>query len=499
VSYFGGFARPGEPDPFTPFSYQREFMDYMSTHTPDDPAHAICVWPRRHGKDMVALFQMLCMAHDAPGVYWHGLPTYEQARKSCWMAFRNDTNRRLMDSVFPREIRRRPSEFSPQAEMLVELHNGSIIQFVGSDSIDSIVGSGPRGLNASEYSLWKPSAYDYVRPMLREAKGWSAFLFTPRGRNHAYKMLERARRIPRWHTSHLNIFTAGRYTEDEAKKIMTDELREGMLEELVRQEYLCDFGAALVGSYWGDLIENVEARGDVETAFDYQGTPVFVAWDLGISDMTAMWAWTYEDDQFSILAHYQSHNQPLSHYFDKIDEWAKELGFKFEAMQLPHDARQRTLQTGVSVVDQFIARFSGTKIEIQIVKQLDLIDGIHAVRWLLQQRLRFHPRCSAGDGVEALRQYHRRYDEDRRVFMLTPEHDWSSHSSDGFRYLAISAKQIAGHLVDRKRAEEKPRPRVLEQKAPLLLPANGWASGPTLDDLWADNEGRGRHLSGGRA
>lgn len=490
MSWFGGFARPGEPDPFEPYWYQREFMEHMSTHSRENPAHFMGIWPRRHGKDMTALFNLLRMAHDSPGVYWHGLPTYEQARKSCWTAFRNDTGKRLMDSVFPREIRRRPSEFAPAAEMLIELHNGSLIQFVGSDSMDSIVGAGPKGLNASEFSLWKPSAYDYVRPMLRESGGWSAFLMTPRGRNHAFKLMERVRSLPGWSISHLNIFTAGKYTETEAKKLLTDELAEGMLEELIRQEYLCDFGAALVGSYWGDLMEAIEARGDTRTLFDYEGDPVFVSWDLGINDMTAMWAWTVRDGHFSILAHYQSHNQPLSHYFAKLAEWKTSYAFKYEAMQLPHDARQRTLQTGVSVMDQFISHFADTKVDIRIVPSLDLIDGIQAVRWLLQQDIRFHPRCAEGDGLEALRQYHRKYDEDRRVFLLSPEHDWSSHSADSFRYLAISAKREAGHIAE---TAKRKRPKVFVpsenmSRPALPLPAEGWGSLPSLDDLWKDRD-----------
>jgi hypothetical protein len=106
------------------------------------------------------------------------------------------------------------------------------------------------------------------------------------------------------------------------------------------------------------------------------------------------------------------------------------------------------------------------------------------VRWLLQQNIRFHPRCSDRDGLEALRQYHRAYDEDKRVFMLHPDHDWTSHSADAFRYLAISAKQLAGELEARK--PKKPASRILVAPPPQPLPASGWASLPTLDQLWKD-------------
>ena len=44
-------------------------------------------------------------------------------------------------------------------------------------------------------------------------------------------------------------------------------------------------------------------------------------------------------------------------------------------------------------------------------------------------------------GLEALRQYHRAYNERLRTFRNTPVHDWSSHAADAFRYLAVGLKE----------------------------------------------------------
>jgi phage terminase large subunit len=62
-------------------------------------------------------------------------------------------------------------------------------------------------------------------------------------------------------------------------------------------------------------------------------------------------------------------------------------------------------------------------------------DGIQAVRRLL-------PRCwfnvpKVKVGLDCLRNYRRDYDDKRKVFFDRPLHDWSSHASDAFRYLAI--------------------------------------------------------------
>lgn len=432
----------------------------MDTHTKERPARAMAVWPRRHGKGLTALFSLLAKAHDRVGMYWHGLPSYEQARKSCWTAFRTDTGKRLMDNVFPREIRRRPTEFSPGAEMLVELNNGSIIQFVGSDMIDSIVGAGPVGLNADEYALWRPSAIDLIRPMLRESRGWAAYLTTPRGRNHAYKLfkrLEAQAERGRAFVSHRTIYNAGRYSREEADQILEEERAEGMLEELLEQEYLCSWSAANVGSYWGDLINVLEMSGAMDD-FELEDTETYVVFDLGYDDATSIWAFQLRQGGLDVVAHYSNHSKGMAHYFDQLDEWSKIYGFKYVKVFLPHDARQHHM--GESVLDQAVARYSMTQVEI--VPKLDPINGIQAARWLLQQDIRFHPRCEQYDGIEALRSYHRKYDDDKRAFSLHPDHDWSSHSADAFRYLAVVVKttQLHKRLME-ARVERVSKPRVI--------------------------------------
>ena len=36
-----------------------------------------------------------------------------------------------------------------------------------------------------------------------------------------------------------------------------------------------------------------------------------------------------------------------------------------------------------------------------------------------------------------MRQYQREWDDDKKVFRDRPKHDWTSHSADAMRYLAI--------------------------------------------------------------
>ena len=40
--------------------------------------------------------------------------------------------------------------------------------------------------------------------------------------------------------------------------------------------------------------------------------------------------------------------------------------------------------------------------------------------------------------IECVSQYHKEFDEERKIFRSKPEHDWSSHACDALRYLAVS-------------------------------------------------------------
>lgn len=423
---------------------------------------ACCVWHRRGGKDLVFGHQTCKLAHQRKGAYWHVFPTAEQGRKAIWEGFTKD-GLRIMEALFPVAIRKSPREFLPKAEMVVELKCGSIWRLVGSDKI-SLVGAGPVGVVFSEYSLAKPSAWNFIAPMLDENEGWAAFAYTPRGNNHGKKLYDMARQDKSWYCSRLTLFDTRAYNPEAT--IAAARAR-GMPEPLIQQEYLCDFNAALVGSVWGDLVAKVEDRGGLD-AFTHEVDGVFTNWDLGISDSTSIWWWRLTEDGVDFIDHYSSHGKPMSHYFDVVDARAKERGYKYEKHWLPHDARARSLQTGVSILDMFFQKYG--QAAVAIGPELSLMDGIQAGRKLLQRNVRFHPRCAAG--VESLRHYHYEYDEDRNTFGAKPEHDWASHDADGFRYTACVVE--VSDVLTRKPKPPAPKPMARPLSSYTLNDAWGW-------------------------
>jgi phage terminase large subunit len=440
------------PNDFIPRAYQTPYMRYFDM----GGKRACWVMHRRGGKDLTSLHQTSKMAHERTGAYWHVYPTAEQGKKAVWEGFTKD-GKRIMEQVFPRAIRKRPKEFSPNGEMVVELKCGSMWRLVGSDKI-SLVGAGPVGVVFSEYSVAKPSAWNFIAPMLDENGGWASFIYTPRGNNHGKRLYEMAKKNPEWFCRLMTLEDTQAY--DPVATIKAARER-GMPEALVRQEYLCDFSAALVGAVWGDLLEALEKDGAMEE-FGHERDGVFSSFDLGISDSTSIWLWRLNDGGVDFIDHYEAHGKPMSHYFDWLEQRSAESGYKYVKHWLPHDARARTLQTGQSILDQFIEwqRTHKGMGEVALGPSLSLLDGIQAGRWLLQHSVRFHPRCA--DGVEALKQYHYEYDEDRSTFGTKPEHDWSSHTADAFRYTACVTR--VSEMLTRK-----PKVKVV---GPIAVPIN---------------------------
>jgi len=109
-------------------------------------------------------------------------------------------------------------------------------------------------------------------------------------------------------------------------------------------------------------------------------------------------------------------------------------GYLYQDHFAPHDIEQRELGTGKSRRE--IAYDLG--LNFRVVPKLGLEDGIHAAKMLIPKC--WFDRDKTKVGLEALRQYHRAYNERTRTFRATPVHDFSSHSADAFRYLAVGLR-----------------------------------------------------------
>lgn len=390
---------------------------------------AIAVWHRRSGKDDVALHWGCVAAMQRTATYWHMLPQATQARKAVWDAVNPHTGKRRIDEAFPKEIR----ENTRENEMMIRLKGGSTWQVVGSDNFDALMGSPPVGVTFSEFALSKPSAWAYIRPILRENDGWAMFISTPRGRNHLHDLFRYAETSEDWFTSHLPATQTDVFAPDEldAERLeLCAQYGNDLGESIFRQEYYCAWDAAIPGSIYGGMVEQAESDGRICNVPYDPSVPVETWWDLGVGDSTSVVFVQYAGQEIHAIDYLEDSGKGLEHYAKAIQ--AKP--YVYSRHIWPHDGAARELGTGRT--RQEVAQ--GYGLNPVVAPRQDVEDGINAVR---QGFPRFWIHEGLTDLIEALRQYRYEWDDKRQVLKNTPLHDWTSHAADAVRTGMTMTKQ----------------------------------------------------------
>lgn len=397
---------------------------------------AVAVWHRRAGKDELALHWTAKCVLTAPGNYWHMLPEAAQARKAIWDAINPHTGRKRIDEAFPLAMRAR----TLNNEMKIEFVTGSIWQVIGSDNYDSLVGSTPRGVVFSEWALAKPQSWAYLRPILAENNGWALFIYTSRGRNHGFTTYDTAQKDKTWFAEKLTAEQTSVFSRETLAQERAEYMRENGDDDgdaLFRQEYMCDFDAPIVGSYYAAALAKMELDGHMGS-FPYdRSVPVHTATDIGRTD-----------DCSTVF--YQKHPMRI-HIIDAESDVGKDVPWFAKMLQdrkytyfagqegtaahtVPWDAVPETFASPRSVIQQL----HNHGIRPRVAPNLDVQDGIQAFRSLFPRIYFNTDNPKVLRLVEALRNYQREWDDDRKVFKKIPLHNWASHPSDACRYMAVS-------------------------------------------------------------
>src|SRR5690606_29510758 len=164
-------------------------------------------------------------------------------------------------------------------EMKIRFTNGSLLQLVGSDNYDTLMGTNPQGVVFSEYALQDPRAYQYIRPILTANDGWALFISTPRGKNHLWELLQIARESPDWFAYKLSVEDTNHIPMEEIER----ERREGLMsDDLIMQEYFCSFEMGVEGAYYAKYLDRMRLDGRIGQVPWENGFKVHTAWDLGV-------------------------------------------------------------------------------------------------------------------------------------------------------------------------------------------------------------------------
>lgn len=440
------------PYKFVERDYQRGLVRAVMDDGMDRAVH---VWHRRAGKEKTDLNIMVTRMFGRVGSYFYLFPTYKQGRQILWDGI-DGGGFRFMDHI-PRKLRKR----TDKTNMVVEAKNGSIFRVIGTDDIDRVVGTNPVGLVFSEYSLQDPAAWDYLRPVLAENKGWAIFNFTPRGKNHAYELFQMARRDPKWYCELLTVEDTGAISEEVLKREREEIIAQYGDDALFQQEYYCSFEVPIQGAYYATQIQRAYDEGRIRNVPWDATIPVHTYWDLGVGDATAIWFVQFAGEDIRMIDYYEASGEGLQHYISVLSE--KEYVYRDHFA--PHDIEVRELGTGKSRKE--IAAKLG--IRFRVAPKLSLDDGIQAVRTIFNRCYFDEGRCRRG--LEALKQYHKEYDEKSKTYKSRPKHDWSSHGADAFRTLGVTHRD---KIVTRQIEEKIGRRNVKTDKKGYINPLTGW-------------------------
>jgi len=403
---------------------------------------------RRAGKTVAAINDLIRAAITCKSpmpLFGYVAPYRSQAKSVAWDYLK----------YFARPI----TKSSNEGDLIIELLNGAKIRLFGADNADAMRGLGFDGLYLDEYGDFKPSVWgNVIRPALSDKQGWCVFGGTPKGKNQFWNIYETSKRLPNeWFSLSLPASKSKLLPESELEAAKAQ-----LAEDQYLQEYECSFEAAIIGAIWGTEMRKVSEDGRITKVENQIEVKTHTAWDLGHTDDTAIWWYQVIAGEIHIVDFFALSGGTIEEFVAKI----KEKPYNYGKHYLPHDARARTLASGGKSVIEQMATHLGIN-NLAIVPSLTVQDGIQAVRMAL-------PRCwfdaeKCADGIEALRQYQREYDEDKKAFRQTPKHDWTSHPADAMRMLAISWR-------------EEPKDKPPDPSKVLIV---GPENEVTMNDMWA--------------
>lgn len=434
---------------------------YLAAHALDNGCkRAMTVWHRRSGKDIFWLNQVIkAMVHNPfCGTYIYLFPHLTQGRRDLWDAKTSpDTGGRPFRSFFPPSLVMESSETEMQITLRPMRHQnaqaisdgrggekrvGSVFQVMGTDpeSLENIRGMNPVYVVFSEYADHEPGAWDTViEPMLLENKGVAGFNCTPKGKNHAFTLYNYAVGADDWYSDLRTIEQTRRDAEGEdGSQIVTAEQIEGLrargtAEEIIQQEYYCSWDGYLRGTIFGDLIKLAMKDGRIARVPHITGLPVGTMWDIGRTDGTAVWFYQTHASEIRFIDYYAATKQGADHFAKVL----REKPYIYGKMILPKDSRVKGF-TAMESTEDFLRRVICPTVDV-VDGNISIQSGIDITRRLFSRFIFDVHHCDTPpnptmpSGLEGLRGYRRKWDDDKNDYSGEPIHDQFSHPADAIR------------------------------------------------------------------
>jgi len=396
------------PEVVIPYKLRR-LQRFLHNQIPKHRFNVI-VAHRRSGKTVLCINHLIRAALTNPQPnprYAFIAPTFKQGKSTAWDYIKN----------YSRNI---PYIKFNESELRCDFPNGSRITILGAENDQALRGIFLDGCVFDETQNISPVLFpEIIRPSLADRKGWCIFIGTPKGQNYFYKLHKQALEEEDWWTA--------TYKASQTKVLDDKELSAAqrvMSKDLYEQEFECSFQAAITGSYYGKIIEELEKSNRItEVPYD-ENLKTETWWDLGLKDSTAIWFVQRLQSQLRIIDYYENSGEGLDFYADILDS----KHYKYDRHIAPHDIKVRELGAyGKSRLESALE----LGISFDVAPKLSIEDGIEMVRKTLPQC--YFDKNKTYQGTEALKAYQKKWDEKNQCFKNRPTHNFASHPSDAFR------------------------------------------------------------------
>lgn len=229
----------------------------------------------------------------------------------------------------------------------------------------------------------------------------------------------------------------------EALLMLAPEEREALLLGLWRQ-------GRIRGAYYANEMQKLRAASCIRSVPYVPGHPVNTFWDLGWNDTTAIWFHQYIAGEHRFIKAYENSGESLDHYAQFIQA----QGYNLSGVHyLPHDADNASLQTGKTSAQILRELMPGLRFDV-VPRTPDVLVGINQTRLAMGTNVYFDA-VECADGIAAMDNYRKKYNEKLDVFTDEPLHDRFSNYADAFRQWGQSFAQTTksfGAVTKRKRA-----------------------------------------------
>ncbi len=190
--------------------------------------------------------------------------------------------------------------------------------------------------------------------------------------------------------------------------------------------------AAVEGAIFSKELHQAQADGRIMKVPYDPMVPVDTFWDLGKSNLTAIWFVQYVGMQYRVLRCYSNHLQEMAHYLKVV----KDLPYVYGTHHLPHDAEHERLGMDRSIETQARDVLGNVRIVPRVAHKINAIEAARAIFPLC-----YFDKDLCSEGLSDLRHYAYAMDPATGKISKEPMHDIHSDVSDAFQCFAMAIDQ----------------------------------------------------------